>query len=580
VPHRSRSALFLRLIATIVGTVTLALLPSAYAAAAPPPAGTVGPATPGTAVCTIDGLPEITGMVATAQGIYVVQGGHTRRPATVVVWTVNATTCKTTSTDYGFLPIDPQDLSLGSDGSLWVADIGQGVGPQNTRTRIALERVTVGSGQAAVPYRALYPASGKFQAEAMLLDGTDKPVIIAQESGHSVLYSPAQPLTANAENGLPALVKVGEFVTVATGTANPLGDAGQSLVTGAARSPDGSKVVIRTASDAYEFAVGADGDIVKAITTGSPLITPLPNEERGTAITYSADGSQFLTLSTAPRPVLRSYRPFRPQPPSPAAPSGAAATAAAAPKSTSSSSNATPFAIAAVVVVVAALLVFGWLRLRRRVVAGQPGVVADWQPAAQAIVDRTPAAPDTPRVGRHSYEFLGLAPAQHGPEHDAQPAPEAPPPAFPSHVATGRLSFVDGDTGYIGQPRGEGPGDRGGAVVGEDLAAAVRPEYRVETHRGDAVGEVWTQRQRRDLLTAAPPPTAGDPDPTRPQSTGRDRPAVLRGGEDEYADRTARRHDREHPGQPAHTALRGHRDDVGPEGEHADRASGGEQPSA
>src|SRR5262249_8178577 len=71
----------------------------------------------------------------------------------------------------------------------------------------------------------------------------------------------------------------------------------------------------RTASDAYEFIVGADADIIKAITSGTPLITPLPNEERGAAIAYSADGSMFLTLSAVSKPVLRSYKPYRPAPP-------------------------------------------------------------------------------------------------------------------------------------------------------------------------------------------------------------------------------------------------------------------------
>jgi hypothetical protein len=74
-------------------------------------------------------------------------------------------------------------------------------------------------------------------------------------------------------------------------------------------------VVVRTASDAYEFAVGSDGDIVKAITQGTPVITPLPGEENGQAISYSADGTQFLTLSSVAKPVLRSYKPFVPPPP-------------------------------------------------------------------------------------------------------------------------------------------------------------------------------------------------------------------------------------------------------------------------
>jgi hypothetical protein len=56
--------------------------------------------------------------------------------------------------------------------------------------------------------------------------------------------------------------------------------------------------------------VGADGDIVKAITGGTPVITPLPNEENGQAITYSADGKLFLTLSSVDKPVLRSYQPY------------------------------------------------------------------------------------------------------------------------------------------------------------------------------------------------------------------------------------------------------------------------------
>ena len=40
-----------------------------------------------------------------------------------------------------------------------------------------------------------------------------------------------------------------------------------------------------------------DGDVVKAITTHEPRITPLPDEPQGEAITYSADGTKFLTLS-------------------------------------------------------------------------------------------------------------------------------------------------------------------------------------------------------------------------------------------------------------------------------------------
>jgi hypothetical protein len=195
-----------------------------------------------------------------------------------------------------------------------VADIGDGIGSDNERVRITLERVQVGGSSQAVPYRALYPDSGKFHAEAMLLQKNDSPIILVNNSGKVILYAPSSPLQANADSGLPKLTKVGEFTPAKTNTKNPLGAVGNVLVTGAARSPDGSKFVIRTSSDAYEFKVGADGDMVKAITTGVPVITPLPNEENGQTITYSADGTKFLTLSSAEKPVLRSYTPFVPSP--------------------------------------------------------------------------------------------------------------------------------------------------------------------------------------------------------------------------------------------------------------------------
>jgi hypothetical protein len=364
----------------------LGLLPPAAANAATPtptPTGSataagprIGPATPGTAMCTIgdSGLTEITGMVATNQGIYVVQGGSRQRPQSVVVWTVNPSTCAATSKDYGFLPIDPQDLAMGSDGALWIADIGQGVGPGNQRVRLALERVTIGSSGPAVPYRVLYPTAGRFQAEAMLLDANNKPIIIAQEAGKGVLYTPNQPLTPNTETNLPTLQKVGEFIPADTGTPNPLGRAGQSLVTGATRSPDGSRVTIRTASDAYEFAVGADGDIIKAITSSTPLITPLPNEERGSAITYSADGNAFLTLSAVSKPVLRSYKPYRPVPPTAIADAPTPVTTAAS-QSPISALNPGGFgpgrrtqllaSVGTIVLVITAILIFRRGRRRR-----------------------------------------------------------------------------------------------------------------------------------------------------------------------------------------------------------------------
>jgi hypothetical protein len=309
-------------LAALAIAVVLGLWIPASAAAAPAPTPSaaaqanpnLGPQTEGTKVCTVSNsnLDEPTGMAATSGGLAVVEGGDSVAPGSVTIWTVDPGSCAATSKNYGFSPVDPQDLAIGSDGALWVADIGDGIGSDNQRLRITLERVQVGGSSQAVPYRALYPDSGKFHAEAMLLQKDDTPIILVNNSGKVALYTPSSPLQANADSGLPKLTKVGEFTPAKTNTRNPLGAVGNVLVTGAARSPDGSKFVIRTSSDAYEFKVGADGDMVKAITTGVPVITPLPNEEDGQTITYSADGTKFLTLSSAEKPVLRSYTPFVP----------------------------------------------------------------------------------------------------------------------------------------------------------------------------------------------------------------------------------------------------------------------------
>jgi hypothetical protein len=308
--------------------VASALAPASGAFAAPTPTPTasaaagaplpaIGPATPGKPVCTVNStsLDDVTGMVATDSAIYAVQGGDVQQPDTLDLWTINPKTCATSVFSYGIRPISPQDLAIGKDGAIWVGDIGAGVsGQPNSRNWVTIEQITLQQ-PPATPWRVLYPSSGKFDAEAMLLDNNDQPIIIARTSGKTAIYQPDQKLVPDKSPPTAQLKKVGDFTPVATGTATPLTAAvGNLIVTGAAKSPDGSKVVIRTFSDAYEYTVGADNDIVKAITTTTPVITPLPNEPAGRAITYSSDGKYFLTMSAAAKPALLEYTPFVPPP--------------------------------------------------------------------------------------------------------------------------------------------------------------------------------------------------------------------------------------------------------------------------
>jgi hypothetical protein len=87
------------------------------------------------------------------------------------------------------------------------------------------------------------------------------------------------------------------------------------MVTGAAISPDRTKVVLRTYSDAFEWTIQG-GDIAGTITKSPPRITALPNEPWGEAITYDAEGKNFLTVSDVgqlgeshPKPEILSYVP-------------------------------------------------------------------------------------------------------------------------------------------------------------------------------------------------------------------------------------------------------------------------------
>jgi len=326
-PSRFSGASSLLIGAAVVVVATVVVGPAAAFAEDPTPtpsasssagAGAADPyisaATPGEAGCAVPStLDEITGMVATDKGTYVVEGGDREDPSAVKITLLDATCAATTKTYTGGInPRDPEDLAIGSDGTLYIADIGDNpVGGSPERERIAVEKAPAAGGKATI-YRMVYPNAGKFDAEAMLLDKDDVPIIFTQEGGKAGIYKPTKALVPDITSNLPLMEKVGVFTPQKTGTANQMGVVGQSLVTGAAKSPDGKSVVIRTRSDAYEFTVGEDGDIVTAITEGKPVITRLPNEPQGEAISYSADGTKFVTISVKPKgatanPKLLSY---------------------------------------------------------------------------------------------------------------------------------------------------------------------------------------------------------------------------------------------------------------------------------
>lgn len=273
----------------------------------------LGPKTAGTAVCTLPSalLTQISGLAATATGFMVVEA---RDEDTLRTYALDSA-CKATTKKYtGANPLDPEDLVITEDGTIWVGDIGDKDG---NRPHIAIHKIAPG-GTAAVPNRMVY-TDGPKDAHAFLIDGDGLPIILASVSGKAgvTLYKASKALVPNSTviANLPTLANKGEFVPEKTGTSNP---TAESVVTGAARSADGKKVVIRTLSDAYEWDV-PDGDVVKAITTTKPVITPLPDEAQGEAIAYTAE-KKFITIGFKPTSAtenakILSYTPFVPAPP-------------------------------------------------------------------------------------------------------------------------------------------------------------------------------------------------------------------------------------------------------------------------
>ncbi|MEV0809168.1 hypothetical protein [Micromonospora sp. NPDC050200] len=277
--------------AALVAVFTLAVAPG-VAVAGPSPAP--APAR-GTSVCQVrDGrLTEISGMVATDAGFVVVNDSADEEPRRRIFFLDGA--CVVVRTvPYPSRPRDTEDLALGADGTIWVADIGDN---DRSRQTIAVWKLAPGGGRPAL-HRLAYP-DGPHDAEALLLAGDGRPVIVTKQGGAAGLYAPA---TALRPGETVPLAKVGQVRLPDTTTSNPFSFLGRAVVTGGATAPDGRRVVLRTYADAFEFDV-TGGDVVAALTTGRPRITPLPDEPQGESITYSRDGRSLLTVSeTADQP--------------------------------------------------------------------------------------------------------------------------------------------------------------------------------------------------------------------------------------------------------------------------------------
>ena len=336
----------------------------------------------GTPLCSVSDqrMHELSGLVA-LEGGYATLSDSNPDPSLVKVFFLGPDCRLTRSVGFPEPARDPEDLALAPDGALWVADVGDNANAKTHRTSVSVWRLPPG-GSRLTGYQLTYP-DGHHDAEAMLIDHDGLPVIVTKDvTGLSRIYKPTGQLATGG--GMTALALVGRFSARITGTSNPFGLAGQLAVTGAAVSPDRGRVVLRTYADAYEFDVSG-GDVVAALSTGSPRITPLPDETQGEGITYTRDGAAFVTVSDAAVavPLLRYQRQAAEPtsaPGSPAAGSpGAAAGGTGSPGTTASRAGAalarlvsggSRNLVATGLVAAGVLMVIGLMLARRRTRTG------------------------------------------------------------------------------------------------------------------------------------------------------------------------------------------------------------------
>ncbi|MEH0845956.1 hypothetical protein V6U81_26610, partial [Micromonospora sp. CPCC 205711] len=282
-------------------TVALGLLGATVASAGVALAAPTSsaPVTPGKKRCTIEDprLRELSGLVATKTGYIVINDGTLQESRKKVFFLDTKCQIAKDPVRYsGSGPFDTEDLALSPDGNtLWIADIGDNVTSKERRPRIAVWSMTVTGAKQPVLHRMSYPEGKPHDAEALLIGANGLPLVITKvPSGKAEIYSPQGKLPSGDTDPVP-MKKVGEITLPKTTTENPLNIIGRVAITGAARSPDGSKVVLRTYADAFEYDV-TGGDVLAALTTATPRVTPLA-DPFGEAISYTPDGRSFVTVS-------------------------------------------------------------------------------------------------------------------------------------------------------------------------------------------------------------------------------------------------------------------------------------------
>jgi hypothetical protein len=324
-----------------------------------PPAAAEEPVAP-SARCQVTDprLAELSGLVDVGDRMLAMVDGGDQ----VVVYVLDGA-CQVVDVSTAALdPYDPEDLAVGPDGTVWLADTGD-----NNATRDTVALVELHPDGTTALYRLTYP-DGPHDAEALLLAPDGTPYLVTKEVlGASHVYRPAAP---PVDGGTVALADVGTVTFTLTGTpGGPVGRAGQLLVTGGAVARDGSRIALRTYTDAYVWPLA--GTDVPGALAGEPVRIALPEAPQGEAVSFTADGSALLVAGEGvPGDVTLVPVPAATAPSSVSSPVPSSAPGAADPSLSAllsaDGSGVPPLTAGLVAAAVATALVWIGGRLRRR----------------------------------------------------------------------------------------------------------------------------------------------------------------------------------------------------------------------
>jgi hypothetical protein len=194
---------------------------------------------------------------------------------------------------------------------LWFGDIGDNY---MTRSEAVVHRVpeppaprraATAVGLPSTAFRLVYE-DGAQDAETLLADPRTGRLLVVTKTyiGRAGVYAAPEQLDATTTN---VLTRVGDVLLTPTGTeGGPVGPFGQLATTGGDVSRDGTRIVVRTYTDVYEWDV-PEGDLLRALTLTAPSRrTAPPSTAQGEAVGYAADGrTLWLTSEGQAAPVHR-----------------------------------------------------------------------------------------------------------------------------------------------------------------------------------------------------------------------------------------------------------------------------------